>query len=239
MTSRSRSMFITMMSLVLLSVPELQAQYYEPSVYEQAEARYANVGFMQRDFQPLSSNPVADSLAIGFNRIMPMIGLRQGPVDVVFGYTRFTLRGERREAILFAARFTNDIPVAGTKPGALIIPLVIGTDYSKAQAVGPERETFNIVSVGIGGGLKYRYYTRSVDFSIAATEIFHYAFEGFNTGSGFSAATVGEASVLFPGALALDGIALGYRFRYQIWSMSEQRFNYRSLSHGPYLGIMF
>lgn len=229
---------VVLATCILVGTPA-SAQYYEPAQYEPGDARFVNLGFMQRDFKPLGSNPLSDSAAIAFNRLMPMIGLRQGPVDVTFGYTRFTLQGQRRESIMFAARYTNDIPVAGSKPGALLIPVMIGTDYTKAQAIGPERETFNIVSVGLGVGLKYRYYTRSVDFSVSAAEIVHFAFEGFNTGSGFSAATVGEASLLFPGAIALEGVALGYRFRYQTWSMSEEKFNYRSLSHGPYLGIMF
>lgn len=226
-------------AMLIACAGEAFGQYYEPSEYQQPEARYASAGFLQRDFRPLGSNPLVDSLAVRFNTLMPVIGLRQGPVDVTFGYTRFTLRGERREAIFLGARFTNDIAVAGTKPGALLIPLVIGTDYTKAQNVGRERETFNVVSVGIGGGVKYRYSTRSVDVTVGVTEIVHYAFEGFNTGSGFSAATVGEAGVLFPGAVALDGVALGYRFHYQTWSMSDRRFNYRSLSHGPYIGLMF
>jgi hypothetical protein len=70
-------------------------------------------------------------------------------------------------------------------------------------------------------------------------EFAQYSSEGFSVGTGFSAATMGDAVLQIRDVGILEGIAVGYRFRLQTWAMSEARFNYRSLSHGPYLGILF
>jgi hypothetical protein len=69
--------------------------------------------------------------------------------------------------------------------------------------------------------------------------IAQYSFEGLGTGSGFSPALTGEAGALLPEALSFVSLAAGYRFRLQTWSMGETKFNYRSLSHGPYVGVVF
>jgi hypothetical protein len=217
----------------------LHAQYYEREGYQQPEARYFYAGFAQRDFAPRSSNPDPDSLTIAFNRFMPIIGLRQGSVDLMFGYTTYDLEGKSRSTIFFGANLSQEFLVAGGRSHALVMPVILSADFTKAQGVGTEREDFNIGSVGIGAGLKYHVSNESLDFSIQAGEIVHYSFEGLSTGSGFSAATVADAVLMLPGTLVLDGIVLGYRFRLQTWAMNDDQFNYRSISHGPYLGILF
>jgi len=60
-----------------------------------------------------------------------------------------------------------------------------------------------------------------------------------STGSGFSGAVVLDASTVFRTIGIADGLALGYRFRLQTWSLSNARFDYRAVSHGPYIGIAF
>lgn len=225
-------------ALLFLAIPS-QAQYYEPGGYESVEARYFSAGFQHSDFRARASNPLADSGAIKYNRIMPTLGFRQGPVEVVFGYTRYTLQGESREAIIFSGMFSNDFPITGTRPSVLMASLMLATDFTKAEAVGPQRGSFNIVSIGIGAGLKYRYSDRSVDFSISAGGIAHFSLEGLSTGSGFSGATVALATLILPQVPIFDGLVTGYRFRYQMWSMSDERFNYRGVFHGPYVGVLF
>jgi hypothetical protein len=224
--------------IAVLAVPT-RAQYYEPAEYQQPNDRFAYIGAMERDFQPRSSNILPDSATIGFKRWMAMVGIRQGLFDITFAYNRFTLRGEKRTAVFFGATAMQDIPVAGKRPTALVIPIMISADFTKAENTGPSRKDFNIASLGLGAGLKFRTSGSALDFSLYVTEVLHYSFEGLSTGSGFSAATLGEASLSFRRIPLVGGIVLGYRFRYQTWSMSDEQFNYRALAHGPYLGVAF
>ena len=215
------------------------AQYYDNREYEPSANRFVNVGFMQRDFQPRSSNSNPDSLAIRYDRAMPMIGFRQGNVDISFSYASYTLHGRSRSTIFFGATFANEFPVTGRARTGLLVPVVVSVDYTKAESAGPSRENFNIASGGLGVGLKFRHRASNLDFWIQAVEIVHFSTEGFGAGYGFSAATVGEAILLLPGTLVFDGVALGYRFRLQTWSLNERRFDYRSFSHGPFIGVLF
>jgi len=116
--------------------------------------------------------------------------------------------------------------------------VMLGADYTKAEASGPERNTFNIASVGVGTGLEVRHRTSGMEMSVRAGGLVHYSTEAYNFTGGFSAAVVGEAVLLFPRIGILDGLALGYRVRYQTWSMSNEAFNYHTLAHGPFVGVM-
>jgi len=225
--------------LIVCKTSPLHAQYDEPSKYESPVARYVHFGIMQRDFQPRSSNTAPDSAVISYDRWMPMIGLHQGMFDISFGYAQFSLRGKSRSTIFFGVMASNEILLTGSRQGALILPIMLSADFTKAEGLRSEREDFNIASVGIGGGLKFRFNQESVDFSIHATQFVQYSFEGFSSGNGFSAATVAEVSMLINRALVFDGMALGYRFRFQTWSMSNENFDYRVVAHGPYVGILF
>lgn len=224
------------------------AQYYEERPYEPSDARLVHAGLFMREFLPRGSNDLPAEAQIRYNRIMPTIGFRQGSFDLTFGYARFRQVGRNRETIFLGATFMNEFSVAGKRAHALIVPIVLATDYTKAEspAIGrsggpvPTRsQDFNIGSLGIGAGLKYRYNNGGVECSIGGVAIAQYSFEGLGTGSGFSPAAIAEGTLLLRDAMILDGIALGYRLRFQSWSMSNAAFDYRSLSHGPYLGLMF
>ncbi len=227
--------------IVLLSlffVAPVFAQYYERS-YDPPSNRFIHAGFLQKDFEPRSSNASPDSLTIRYSRIMPVIGFRQGLVDLLFGYTRFMLRGNEKSTLFASVIVGNDLPLSFSPTHALLVPIMISSDYTRADNTGGDKENFNIGSVGIGAGLKYRFIQPQFEFRIHAAEAIHWSFEGFSTGSGFSAATTGEALFVFRDALVLDGITLGYRFRYQTWNMNNARFDYKSLSHGAFVGVMF
>jgi len=232
-----RTLLVLVLALAFVH-GEAGAQYYEEPEYTPGEARYLYVGATAINFAPLGSNVAPDSERISFAKIMPMIGFRQGPVDLFIGYTKFDQHGKSNTAIVVGTVVSNEFAVSGRRGNGLMIPVMVAADYTKAESGGPERENFNIASLGLGAGLSYRLTSRSVDLSVRAGELFQFATEGLSTGSGFSAATVADASLVLH-ELVLNGIALGYRFRYQTWSMSDARFNYRAVSHGPYLGILF
>lgn len=224
---------------LLAFAAQASAQYYEEQEYRPVEARYISVGFMNRDFTPRASNTLPDSVRIRYNRIMPMISFRQGSGELMFGYATYDLYGGSKSAIFFGGRFGGEVPITGRRPVMLLFPLQLSADFTKAEGIGPSREDFNIASVGIGAGLKLRYFTSSMDFSFGAEELAQYSTEGIGVGNGFSAATVGDMVMLLRDFGPFEGTVIGYRFRLQTWSMNESKFNYRSLSHGPYIGLMF
>ncbi len=224
--------------LMAMLASNLFGQYYERS-YDQPSNRFIHAGFLQKDFEPRGSNVQPDSLSIRYSRIIPVIGFRQGLVDLMLGYSQFKLRGDSKTTLFASLTVGNDIPLSFSPSHALLVPLMISSDYTRADNSGGDRENFNIGSVGIGAGLKYRFIQPQFEFWIHAAEAVHWSFEGYSTGSGFSAATTGEALFVFREALLLDGITLGYRVRYQTWNMNNAKFDYKSLSHGAFVGVMF
>jgi len=225
--------------MVLVPLGAAWAQYDEQPEYRPFEGRVLSLGALSLDFEPRPGNTTPDSAVINFRRWMPVIGFRQGLVEIMLGYTTYDLRGAARSAVHLSAQVSRDVPLAGRRPGALVLPVMVTADFTKAEGTGFERENFNIASVGLGAGLKYRYYTEAMEFSIQIVEAAHFSSEGWSTGSGFSALTMGHALLVLHQSLVFDGVAVGYRFRYQTWAMDNSRFNYRSISHGPFLAIVF
>ena len=121
--------------LVLAPFVRSSAQYYEPREYAPPEARYLTIGFAGRDFRPLSTNPQPDSLAIRYNRVMPMISFKQGTAEFYLGYTTFTLSGGSKSTVLFGGRFGVEVPIAGRKSNTLLFPLELGADFTRVSSV--------------------------------------------------------------------------------------------------------
>lgn len=215
-----------------------RAQYETPREYTLQEARYLSAGAMMRDFAPRTGYTGGDSLAIAFTSWMPMLGYHQGMLDAQFGYTRYTLKGETRTSIFFGTTVSNELPLVRGQPAALVVPVMLSLDYTKAESPGAGRDHFNVASLGLGAGLKLRLMSPGTEFSAHAVGIYHYSFEGFNTGNGSSVALAGEASLILRTIHIADGIVVGYRFRYQTWSLADGRLNYRVTTHGPYVGVL-
>ncbi len=215
------------------------AQYYEGADHApRFSTSYVSAGVLFRDFSPMSSNPLGDTASIHYNAVMPVMALRQEMIELLFGYTRYTMDGKSLEAILFGVTFMQEFRLIGERESRLSLLGVLSSDYTKSEATGPERETFNVGSFGGGLGLRYRYSSQSMDAFISGTFSAQYSTEGFGTGTGFSTVTLGESVFLFRSVPIFDGISLGYRLRYQTWSMSEDTFDYKSLSHGPFIGLI-
>lgn len=226
------------LAMTVPSATPLSAQYYERT-FDAPSNRFVHAGFFHREFRPRWSNTQPDSLRIDYTRIMPTIGFRQGLIDATIGYARYALRGQDRTSVFVSVTVGNEFPLAFSPTHALLLPIMIASDYTRSDNTATDKEDFNIGSIGIGAGLKYRFRQPRFEFTVHAAEAIHWSFEGFSTGSGFSAATTAEALFLFRNALLLDGIALGYRVRYQTWNMNNDAFDYRSFSHGAFVGVMF
>jgi len=216
------------------------AQYNEETrSYSPMEARFASVGAFVRDFKPRSSNTEPESLAVSYSRVMPLVGFRQGPLDAVFGYTTYDLNGASCSAIYFDVSFAGEYILAGGRAQALILPFVLDADYQKSESSGTLQDNFNVGSIGIGTGIKYRMTGESVDFSAMAVGIIHYCFDGYSVQTGSSPAVTAEAVAILPGVGILNGLAFGYRFRYQSWTLGNGRYDYKTVNNGVFVGVLF
>jgi hypothetical protein len=216
------------------------AQYLEPSrSYVPSDARFVSAGIFARDFRPRGSNTAPESLAVSYTRVMPLLGFRQGPVDFLFGYTTYDLHGAARAAIYFGVTFSGDYILSGNRERALVLPFIVDADFTKSESAGTLHDNFDVGSIGIGTGLKYRSNGESVDFSVMAAAIIHYSFDGYSLQTGSSPAAIAEAVALLPEVGILNGLALGYRFRFQAWTLGNGRYDYRTMNNGVFIGVMF
>lgn len=213
-------------------------QYEEPAEAAPPDWRFLWAGAAFRTFSPLASNTAAPDAVIDYDAVMVTVGLRQGPVDVAIGYASFDQRNESHSSVIVNLLYAFPFPLTGPGRTSLLLPVLVGADYTKAEAAGPERNTFNVASIGAGLGFEVRHRAPSLELSARAGGLAHYSTEAYNFTGGFSAAALGEAAVLLPRIGIGDGLALGYRIRYQTWSMSHEEFNYATFAHGPFLGIM-
>jgi hypothetical protein len=228
-------------SIILLTMAAAgaaSAQYDAPREYGPIEDRYLSVGAMPRDFAPRASFTGADSTAIRYNVWMPTIGFHQKSMDAVFGYTRYTLGGAKRTAAYFGASVSNDMPLVQSRPFSLAIPILVSLDYTKSESSGAQREDFNMASVGIGTGLQMMIASPGLEFNARIGGAYHFAFEGWSTGNGSSAAVFGDATLIVRTLSVVDGLVFGYRFRHQTWNAGDGRLNYRVTTHGPYIGVL-
>jgi hypothetical protein len=216
------------------------AQYYDPrEEVSAAEGRFAYGGAMWRDFSPRSTNTMPESTAFRFTKVMPVIGFRAGLIDFLFGYTTASSGNRSHTAIYFGATIAGEFVASGGRQGALLIQPMLAADFTKVGSGGAQRDDFNVATLGLGMGLEYRISSREVLFSAKAGILAHLAIEGYSTGNGFSPAVTAESTVCFRDVGPFDGVAVGYRFRLQTWSMNNAALDYRSVFHGPTLGVMF
>ena len=217
-----------------------QAQYMEQArSYSPMDARFVDAGFYARDFRPKGTNSAPESLQVAYKRVMPLIGFRQGPVDFLFGYTPYDLHGASRSAIFFGVQFSGDYVLTGNRDQALVLPFIVDADFTKSESAGGLHDNFDVGSVGVGTGIKYRSNGEAVDFSAMAAAIIHYSFDGYSLQTGSSPAAVAEVLALLPRVGILNGIAIGYRFRFQAWTLGNGRYDYRTMNNGVFVGVLF
>ncbi len=215
------------------------AQYLERPAYEPLSARFVYAGAWATGMAPRSSNAAADSVAMRFSAWMPFIGLRQGPVDLYFGYTRYDRNGSSHPALVLGSTVATELLLAGRTESALLLPVLLSVDYTRAENGGAEADNFNVGSIGLGAGLRFRGGGERMDFSLGVTGCAHFSFEGFGAATGSSLAATGEGYIRWSDVPVAGGIVLGYRARVQTWSMSNDHLDYRLITHGPFLGVMF
>jgi hypothetical protein len=237
-SSTSVRVLITGAVICAGSLPSV-AQYIEPVEGLPIEPRFVSLGASWWNFAPLGSNVLPDSSAIRFNRVAPTLAYHDGQLDIAASYTTYAEGGESHPAIYFGGKFGQEIPLSGPRSAALTLPISALVEFTKVEANGLSRQTFNVGDIGLGAGLKYRSVSRTMQFWVEGGGVAALAFDAYSLGNGFCGAAYAEAALLIGDVGPFKGIALIYRFRWQSWSMSDHEFNYSSLVHGPELGVVF
>ncbi len=229
----------TVAAVMAMTAGKAVAQYDEPRDYQPTDIRSLSAGLSAIEFRPKTTDAASDSGGILFRALMPVLDFRNGLMDLYFGYTRYSQNDVSHPAILVGINVGTEFPVLGKRASALLIPVLIAADFTRADASGATRNSFNVASVGLGMGVKYRIVNRSIDAWLSTVVVAHYSTEGFSVNTGFSAAFLAEFIAYFPEIPIGDGVTFGYRFRFQNWSMQNSAFNYRMIVHGPSIGIAF
>jgi hypothetical protein len=224
---------------VLCGTASLRAQYIEPEEGLPREFRSVSAGVLLWDFAPRSSNPLADSSSLRFSRGAFAAAYSDGFMDLLFAYGTYGDNAGNHAAIFVGARISQAFPLAGQSPSLLSAAISLLGDYTKIDAGGPSQNSFNAGTIGLGGALRYRTGSRSFQFWVEAGGAASLAFEAYSTGTGFSPIGFAEAGFHIATGGPFAGLTFAYRFRYQSWSMSNAEFDYRSVFHGPSVGILF
>jgi len=226
-------MWVVLVSITM-GVSNAAAQYDEPREEPLGPPRYAGVTVGHRNFSPRGTG------TIDYSTLVVGLILHQDPVELQFGYAAYSLGAGDRQSLSLSTTVGFDLPLAPSGRGTgVMIPLLITADYTKAEASGLERDNFNVASIGAGTGLKGRLAGDRWEVTMRAAVAAQYSFEGFSVGTGFSPLVLAEATAVLRSVPLLDGMAIGYRFRWQDWNMSEDLFDYRSMEHTLFLGVLF
>jgi hypothetical protein len=228
-----------MIAGMLCGVTSLRAQYIEPEEGLPRDPRGVSAGVLLWDFAPRSSNPLADSSALAFLRGAFAAAYSDGFLDLLFAYASYSDNAGSHPAIFVGARVSQSLALAGQPRSTLSLAISLQGDYTKVDAGGPSRSTFNAGTIGLGVALRYQTGTRSFQFWVEAGGAAAFAFEAYSTGTGFSPIGLAGAGIQIASGGPFAGLTFAYRFRYQAWSMSNAAYDYRSVSHGPSVGILF
>jgi hypothetical protein len=217
----------------------LGAQDFGYSYYTITDFRSLGISYTLQDFRRAGSNPLDDSAAIRFGTNLPMIEYREIGARVAVGYQSYALRGKNVNAFSVYMESGNDFALSGRdQRNGFFIPVKLSANYIRAENTTPGQKNFDIGSLGIGTGGKYRALTRTFGLQAFGTATIHYSSVGFGTEYGSQFSLSGEIQCLLP-ELLFEGIIVGYRYERQQWDMSNSILNYQRFYHGPFIGIFF
>lgn len=215
------------------------AQDFGYSYYRIADYRSLGISYNIQEFYPTPNRSIHDSLLIRFTTNMPTIEYRELNARVSVGYQSYSLRGRSLTAFSVYMESGNDFAVTGKdQRSGFFIPVKLSANYVRAENPSAGTKNFDIGSLGLGGGAKYRFMTRDFGLQIFVTGTLHYASVGFGTEYGSQTSVQSELQFILPGLL-FDGMVFGYRYEQQRWNMSDAIFDYERWYHGPFVGIFF
>jgi hypothetical protein len=216
------------------------AQEFQSSLrdYDLIDYRSIGGGAALNRFEPRTDNSLPDSLAIKFTTPMFFLEYRQMNIHIAVSYNHYSLRGDSKSAYAIYADGSTDLAVAAKRSGGFYIPIIVSTNYVRADGTGTSSGIFDVGSIGIGTGLKYRLLSETFGMLLSGGAVVHYSTVGFSIEYGSSVSTRGEIQFLLPDLL-WSGITLGYRFENQQWKMSASKYNYTHQYHGAFVGLFF
>ncbi|MEW5800131.1 MAG: hypothetical protein AB1728_14120, partial [Bacteroidota bacterium] len=133
----------------------------------------------------------------------------------------------------------NDFPLTGREQkNGVFIPIKLSANYVKSESGYKGQKNFDIGSLGVGTGIKYRFITREFGVQVSATGTLHFSNVGFGTEYGSQTALTGEIQIIIPN-IFFDGMIVGYRYDKQQWNMNDSSLDYERYYHGPFVGIFF
>jgi hypothetical protein len=225
--------------LILILLNVLRAQDFGFAYYNITDFRSLGVSYNSQNFYPAGSHAQPDSLRIRFNSGLPFIEYREFNSRVAIGYQKYQLSGRQLTSFSVYIESGNDFPITGREQkNGFFIPLKLSANYVKAETPFHGLKNFDIGSLGLGGGAKYRFLARDFGVQTLAVGAIHFSNVGFGTEYGSMASFVMEIQFIFPNII-FDGLIAGYRYEKQKWNMNDAALDYERYYHGPYLGIFF
>ncbi len=226
--------------ILLIVSAEASAQDFQSSLRESdlSEFRALGGGAAANVFESRSDNTLPDSLRIKFTTPMMFLEYRQMDIRIAVCYSHYELHGAGKASYSIYADGATDVPIIARRSGGLYLPIIISTNYVKAEDIGSSSSIFDVGSIGIGTGIKYRYLSESFGLQAYAGAVIHYSTVGFSVEHGSSSSMRAELEFLFPD-LVWKGAVAGYRFDAQQWIMTDEKLNYSRRYHGVFIGLFF
>lgn len=206
-----------------------------------SEYRALSGGYHQQKFTPRTSNTLHDSVVIRFSTALPTIELRQNNGRLSIGYqTYLDIFGKSKESFSVYGETHNDIVLTGRNENraAFVVPIVVAANYVRAETAQNGAKDFDIGSLGLGTGLKFKHFERSFGLQAYIIGTVYYASEGFSTEYGSQNSIAAELQCIIP-EIIYEGMIVGYRFESQRWNMNDVTLNYQRHYHGLFVGFLF
>lgn len=227
--------------LIVVVISSLAAQDFGYEYLMLSEYRAIGASYTQQKFFPRSSNTLSDSTAIRFSTPLPFIELRQNNGRLGIGYQTFSdINGKKKESFSVYGETHNDLALNNRKDQKAVfaIPIIVAANYVRAESPNSGSKNFDIGSLGLGIGLKFKHFERSFGLQVFVVGTLYYASEGFSTEYGSQNSITAEIQCIIP-ELIYEGIIVGYRFESQRWNMNDISLNYQRQYNGFFFGFLF
>jgi len=217
----------------------LFSQDFGYTYYNLMDYRALGVSYNLQNFSPAASSALPDSFRIRFKTNLPFIEYREVSSRIAVGYQEYVLGGRTLSSFSVYLESANDFPITGREhQNGIFIPVKLSANYVKAASPYPGQRNFDVGSIGVGAGLKYRYLSQKIGLQAAGMGAIHFSNVGFGIEYGSQTSLTGEIQLIIP-EFFYNGMIIGYRYDFQQWNMNDTLLNYRRYYHGPFIGIFF
>jgi hypothetical protein len=233
-----------MKRIILLMIAVAGTSAAQDFGYEYAmlsEYRALAVSRNFQDFSPRSTVLPSVSGPISFNTSLPFIEYRQNNGRLAAGYQTYSYNtGKSGESFSVYGESRSDFSLFSTRQeqGNWFIPIAVGANYVRADGPDKSVKRFDVGSFGLGSGITFKYFSRTIGFQAFVLGSMYYASEGFGTAYGWQRSLSGELQVIVP-EWVYEGMLFGIRYEAQEWEMSDNALDYQRMYSGLFIGILF